>query len=54
MGSAPGEVPGLGEEAPAREVAPWQTAGRSIKSFPGEDGGRAAFRLGEGLQGVVS
>ena len=49
MGSAPlpTEVPRL-RKAPVREVAPRQTAGGSV--FSGEDGGRAAFRLGQGLQ----
>ena len=54
MGRALGEVQRWAGEEESREVAPRQTAGGSIKSFWREDGGRAAFQLGQGLRVFVS
>ena len=44
---------GESREVTAREVTPRQTAGGSIKCFWRENGGRAAFQLGQGLQVFV-
>ena len=50
MGRALGEVQRWAGEGESREVGPRQIAGWSIKGFWQEDGGRAAFQLGQGLQ----